>query len=285
MKNITKNKILAPLWLETRNIIYQITGTIDLLLGKRDSLIPPAGLMNDGPQNYAVFKKNGEDFLRYYIELCNLMPYESILDVGCGMGRKTIPLINYLDKNGKYEGIDINKRGINWCRKKISKKHPNFSFQLIDVFNKEYNPEGSIEPSAYKFPFSDNSFDFVVLGSVFTHMLPKDMENYLSEISRVLKQNGRCLITFFLLNEKSSKLINNKKSTLTFKYEIEKYCLSIDPETPERAVCYDESFVMNLYNKYGLEVMKPIYYGSWCEREKKLLTDYQDIIIARKLSS
>ena len=284
MRKVIKSAIPSPIRLEARNMIYRITGAIDLLLGKRNSLIPPVGLMYEGPQDYSHFIKSGEDFLRYYIELCDLRPDETILDVGCGMGRKTIPLINYLDKNGRYEGIDINKRGINWCKKRISKKHPNFHFQLIDVFNKKYNPKSRIEASSYRFPFANEYFDFIVLGSVFTHMLSKDMENYFSEISRVLKQNGRCLITFFLLNEESSRLIADQKSSLTFNYEIEEYCLSIDLGTPEQAICYDETFILNLYDKYRLEIKEPIYYGLWCERDKKMLTDYQDIIIAKKLS-
>ena len=55
------------------------------------------------------------------------------------------------------------------------------------------------------FPCADNSFDLVFLTSVFTHMFAGDVENYLSEISRVLKPGGKCLITWFLLDEVSRK--------------------------------------------------------------------------------
>jgi ubiquinone/menaquinone biosynthesis C-methylase UbiE len=110
-------------------------------------------------------------------------------------------------------------------------------------------------------------------------MQPQDMENYFCEISRVLKRGGRCLITFFLLNEESFQLINSGKSTLDFKYQLGKYRTQ-DPYIPEAAICYDEEFILGLYEKYGLKIKQSIHYGSWCGRAKFL--SYQDIIIALK---
>lgn len=81
--------------------------------------------------------------------------------------------------------------------KNITPKYPNFNFQLADIYNKMYNPQGKYKASDYKFPYANETFDFVFLTSVFTHLLPQDMERYLSEIARVLKKNGRCFITFF----------------------------------------------------------------------------------------
>jgi len=282
MRKDIRSLIPAPIKSAARDMMYRFQGTIHLLSGKRTSLIPPVGLMNDGPQDYEIFKKNGQDFLTYYIDLCDLQPDAAILDVGCGMGRKTIPLISFLDENGRYEGLDINKDGINWCKKGIGKIRENFNFQLIDIFNKKYNPSGQCKASDYRFPFDDGSFDLVVLGSVFTHMLSQDMENYLSEVARVLRQDGKCLITFFLLNEESRWLISDQKSSLNFKYEIEENCFSTDTETPEQAIGYDESYIWNLYERVGLEIRAPIYLGEWCKREKSLLTEYQDIIVAKK---
>jgi hypothetical protein len=44
-----------------------------------------------------------------------------------------------------------------------------------------------------------------MLGSVFTHMQPDDVANYLSEIHRVT-QGSRCMISYFLLNEETQRL-------------------------------------------------------------------------------
>lgn len=257
---------------------------IDSLLGRQDELIPPKETIFGGDGD---FKKIGEEFLRHFIELGGLGPSERVLDVGCGIGRMASPLTKYLNKRGSYEGFDIVSKGVNWCKENISLKYPNFNFQLADVFNKHYNPDGKHKASEYKFPYEDNSFDFVFLTSVFTHMLPDDLENYLKEISRVMKKGGRCLITYFLLNDESIQLINDGKTTfnvgkntfLDFKHHGKGY-RTIDEHTPEHAVAYDEKFILKLYGKYNLTVMEPIRYGSWCGRKDFL--SYQDIIIASR---
>lgn len=278
-KNIIKKIVPRPLISTIICSIYFPGDIIDLILGRRDPLIPPMRLMFDGPRDISTFKKNGEEYLQYYVKLCNLKSNEKILDVGCGIGRKTISLTKYLDKDGRYEGFDIVKAGIDWCKKRISTKYPNFHFQLVDVFNKHYNPKGKHKASEYRFPFDNEHFDFVVLGSVFTHMLPEDMENYLSEIARVLKKGGRCLITYFLLAGESFEFFNAKKSTLDFNYKMGKY-RTININKPEDAVCYDESYILNSYKKYGLKINESIHYGSWFKKQDFL--SYQDIIIAGK---
>lgn len=202
-----------------------------------------------------------------------------MLDVGCGIGRMAVPLTKYLDERGSYEGFDIVADGINWCRKKITPTYPYFHFQLADVFNKKYNPHGKYRASEYHFPYESESFDFLFLTSVFTHMLPQDMEHYLCEIARVIKRGGRCLITFFLWNEESLRLINAGKSVYDFKYKGEGF-RTIDRATPESGVAYDEKFIRALYEKFRLTVAEPIHFGSWCGRENYL--SYQDVIVAIK---
>ncbi|HVF50857.1 MAG TPA: class I SAM-dependent methyltransferase, partial [Pyrinomonadaceae bacterium] len=128
-------------------------------------------------------------------------------------------------------------------------------------------------------PFPDRHFDFVVLNSVFTHMLPDDVENYLSEIARVLKVGGRCLISFFLLNEESSALIESGRSTLLLRHQFGP-CRALDPDTPELATGYEMAFVSALYEKNGLHIRQPIHYGSWCGREDFL--SYQDLVLGDK---
>ena len=62
---------------------------MDLVLGKRDGLVPPRYL------NYADsggFTKVGKEFLAYYKEKCGLQPQHRVLDMGCGIGRMAVPL-------------------------------------------------------------------------------------------------------------------------------------------------------------------------------------------------
>jgi hypothetical protein len=45
-------------------------------------------------------------------------------------------------------------------------------------------------------------------------------------------------------------------------------------------VAFEENYIRTLYGKYGLRIMEPIHYGSWCGRRNFL--SYQDIIVASK---
>jgi ubiquinone/menaquinone biosynthesis C-methylase UbiE len=276
MLNVVKRLIPPPVKGKIRN--FQANRYKARLFGAIAPLVPAVEDMFDGPQSLEQFKANGEEFLKIYKEICGLQPDEKMLDIGSGIGRKTLPLIQYLNDRAVYDGIDITKAGIDWCREKITPRFPNFHFQQIDVYNKLYNPLGKYQPSEYKFPFPDESFSFVMLGSVFTHMLPSDVKNYFSEVYRVLTKGGRCLISYFLLNEESLRLIEAGESALDLKYVFDDY-RTISREVPEQAIALDENLIRDIYRKLGLKIMR-LDYGSWCGRANYL--SYQDLILAVK---
>jgi ubiquinone/menaquinone biosynthesis C-methylase UbiE len=225
------------------------------------------------------FFEIGNEFLGFFKSKCDLKPDESVLDVGCGIGRMAIPLTFYMNNGGRYEGFDVVKRGIMWCQNNISPRYPNFRFHHSDIRNKQYNPAGKLSAGEYRFPFEDSSFDLVFLTSVFTHMVPMDMEHYFMEIARVLKKSGRCLITFFLLNPESLDLVKSGNGTQPFKHGFGPYQV-VKKNNPEAAIAYEEAYINECYKKNGMNI-KTIYYGSWCGRGDYL--SYQDIIIAQKL--
>ena len=133
-----------------------------------------------------------------------------------------------------------------------------FKFHHADIYNKEYNPNGKQLASEYRFPFADTSFDFVFLTSVVTHMLPNDTAQYLKETLAGSKQpGGRCLITWFLLNDESTKLIASQASQIAFVHETDG-CLVKNREIPELAVAYPELTVRNWYQQHALTIAEPI---------------------------
>jgi SAM-dependent methyltransferase len=259
-----------------RRIYHLPADVLDSVLGRRNPLTPPKGLIFFGGGD---FNKIGEEYFRYFVDLGGLKPNERVLDVGCGIGRMAVPLTNYLDARGSYEGFDVVPEGIAWCRENITSRYPNFRFRVADIKNKEYNPGGRFAASEYRFPYEDASFDFVLLTSVFTHLLPDEIENYVSEIGRVLAPGGRCLATFFLLNEESLALIRSGSSTIDFKHDLGCYRVK-DVYTPEAAIAYPEDYVRSLCVKRGLGISEPIHYGAWPRRRDFL--SYQDIVIAAK---
>src|SRR6266404_784139 len=249
------------------------------VFGRYARLVPPTEMMFDGPVGYEVFKENGQEFLNYYVTLGGLRPDERMLDLGSGIGRKTLPLVSYLSTNGSYEGVDIVAKGVQWCADRYTSLYPNFRFQLIDVYNQWYNPLGSRKASEYRFPFPDEEFDFLVMNSVFTHMLAEEVENYLTEVARMLKVGGRSFISFFLLNPESLQLIANGQSTIDLKYDFGP-AKAVSQESPEDAIGFDELYVKALFARCGLKIKNPIHYGSWCGRAEYL--SYQDLIVAVK---
>jgi SAM-dependent methyltransferase len=175
------------------------------------------------------------------------------------------------------------KRAVDWCSYNISRRYSNFTFQTANIYNKVYHPSGRFRADEYTFPYEDESFDFVFLNSVFTHLLPFDMENYLSEVSRVMKNGGRCFITYFLFDDKTLELLRAGKTRhVCFFHKFDDRCYVMNPDKPEMAVYYDLNYISMLYSENGLEVNGPIRFGSWCERSGKLKS-FQDIIVARKM--
>ena len=248
---------------------------------RMDELVPPVEMMFDGATSAEKFKDIGFGFTHYFlIEHAELKPNEKILDVGCGIGQKARVLTKYINQDGTYYGFDIVPMGIEWCKKNYS-RYKNFHFQIADVYNKHYNPGGTIRSSKYRFPYPEGLFDVVFASSVFTHMLPQDMERYLEEIARVMKRKGRCVITYFLLNPESLGGINARTNIIEFPFDFNKRkCRIAKKDNPETTISYDENFVRGLYMKKGLSITE-ISYGNWSGRKeyKGLL---QDAIIAVK---
>ena len=203
----------------------------------------------------------------------SLMPEMDVLDVGCGQGRMARPMTEFL--KGRYEGFDIDGSGIEWCKAQY-KDAPNFTFHHADVFNARYNKTGQVAAKDYNFPFEDNCFDRVFLTSVFTHMFKEDVENYLSEIARVLKPGGRCLVTWFLLDEVSRR---SQHPVMSFAYDVDEVSRTTVKSNPEAAIAFDLDFVRGLYDRYGLKI-EDIEHGTWGRPES--IYDLQDMVVAVK---
>jgi SAM-dependent methyltransferase len=210
---------------------------------------------------------------------CGLAPHHHVLDVGCGTGRIAIPLTQYLSAEARYEGFDPVREAVRHCRRRITPSYPNFRFQLADLYNKNYSPWGRYRDSEYRFPYEDGAFDVVFATSVYTHLLPAGAERYLRETARVLKPGGRFLATFFLLNETSTEAVESGRSTIPLPARYDVYRVT-DPQVPEAAVAYDESYVMSLYARHGLKLQSPPGYGSWSGRPPSVYDGYQDLLVA-----
>ena len=226
-----------------------------LVNGKAD--FPPLHLRRHvGPLR--TFEASGAEFMSYLRLLLDLQPNAQLLDIGCGCGLMALYLRDYLDSNGTYTGVDIHGPSIRWCTNHIASTHPNFHFAQIG--------DG-------KLPFESQSFDVILLKSVFTHLRPEEVENYLSEIARLLKPNGRCLASFFLLNNEQRAV--KDANALQFDCGDERWRYVYE-HSPESASAYDENYILELIRKHNLELREPIRYGAWTGRKNGL--SFQDLL-------
>lgn len=269
--------LLSPqMRLLVRRLVYFPVDVLDKITGKRDAITPPKGMIFIGPGN---FKKIGEDLLQNFIQLGGLQPHHRVLDIGCGIGRIAIPLTGYLNEKGSYEGFDVVKMGIDWCQKKITPRFPNFRFRHIPLRNDLYNLEANNTAAEVQFPYPDGEFDFIILTSVFTHMQQKEVQNYLAEISRVLKPGGTCFATFFIIDEAADKHLATT-ATPFFTHKYDTYYLH-DNKVKDANIAYKIEFIEQTLAANGL-ALRQCYPGWWAGRNKSDCYNFQDICVIGK---
>ena len=284
VKSAIKRILPARVFLAVRSLPYQL---IDLVHPPpAGEIIPPLGRQLDGTRGYELFRSDGPQTVEFYKTEAGLKPESRMLDIGCGVGRQTIPLLKYLTGDCLYVGMDIEERSIKWCSRNISVANPRFVFIALDVYNKFYNPTGRIRPDKLVLPFPDNSFDFVTAWSVFTHMYPIDVTNYLREMCRVLKPGGKTVATFYLINEHAkSEVAAGRADWDVSHYLADTGCWTTNPNIPEDLIGLDEVWVRAAYKEAGLTLVEPIRLGGWANRdypkELKRVRE-QDIVIAQK---
>ncbi|WP_409417149.1 class I SAM-dependent methyltransferase [Flavobacterium sp. PS2] len=262
--------------LVVRKIYYAPIDFLNSISGRKNKLIPNKGDIFIGSGD---FVEQGKHHLKLLIEYAKLKPNHSVLDIGCGIGRVAVPLTNYLLTDSRYEGFDLVKKGINWCKNNITSSFPNFNFQHIPLSNDLYSLTNQ-KAENFVFPYKDDSFETVFLFSVFTHMQPLEVQNYLNEIYRVLKPEGKCLATFFVYNEKNEDIISKNNGTYIFPFKKVGYRL-MNQKVPSANIAFDEESLNKMVDLSNLKVENKIY-GTWSKRGNKPLVDFQDILVFEK---
>lgn len=132
------------------------------------------------------------------IEHFGLAATSRVLDVGCGVGRLAIGILDQLGEIGEYRGVDVNETATHWCQEHLTPQHPGFQFIHLEAGNPRYNPRGRQMDAGFRLAFDDERFDIVYLYSVFSHMTTEDVVAYLREFRRLLPPSGRLFLTAFI---------------------------------------------------------------------------------------
>ncbi len=135
----------------------------------------PAPTVFTNKTNDELFQMNYEKGKYYFRHFNRFLPLEekSILEVGCGDGG----IVKAFGERSKCIGIDIFERRDEKGRPMLEKN--NINYKIYD---------------GKQFPFPDNHFDIVCSFATMEHF--SDPDNVLKEMKRVLKNEGKILISF-----------------------------------------------------------------------------------------
>jgi SAM-dependent methyltransferase len=164
-----------------------------------------------------------------------------VLEIGCGPGRTAIGLLYASYPVGRYDGVDIDARAIEWCRRFISQSHPEYHFLTVDARHERYNPHGREMTMAFSLPFEPGVFDLIYLHSVFTNLIENDVRIYTREFRQLVSPRGRVFLTAFV-EESVPPVTINPQDYL------------IKPRGPLHIVRYEKGHLFSIFESCGFEV-------------------------------
>lgn len=271
-----------------------VSGVVSNLVGAQYD--PAMAGLSAGETDEERYVYVGLEWLEFIIRYGRLSRDGSVLDIGCGAGRIAEPLSFYLGRRGRYRGFDVTAKQINRCRDLIT--HPRFQFDVIDLNHAIYNPQGRIKPEEFRFLFDDNSFDVVFAASIFSHLRLAVAKSYLSEIARVLRPNGRAILSFFAIPQEEKRAVGAVTSKLgrgdgEYAYRFLSvgngfYVHCDDAGLPKShyvndasgdPVAFDADALIGLAHERGLACLHFLE-GAW--RFTRYVHGWQDIVVLRK---
>jgi len=143
---------------------------------------------NNNPWN-KIYESSGQKYKHYDIfqahedmkkisEVFKDEKINKLLDLGCGAGRNLLFLAN---QGFEVSGIDISSEGLDLVRDGLEKNNLDSDLKQGNVFE--------------SLPYNDKSFDAIISVQVMQHGTEKEILKGISEIERVLKDNGIIFIT------------------------------------------------------------------------------------------
>ena len=153
--------------------------------------------------DWAAFPNQYDAYSKAFKQLTlieHIKSYNNILDIGCGAGRLALGLLSNNALVEKYIGIDVNHLAINWCNQNINSHNKKYEFFFLNKYNARYAKKNIVNDDVSLLdiePFK-HKYDLVYLYSVFSHLIPKDIIQYLNIFKHILTINGIVYVTAFV---------------------------------------------------------------------------------------
>ena len=128
---------------------------------------------------FGCFYEKEDDVRNEIVDLLEMKPDQTILEVGCGTGQDSLYISKRLGKNGKLYLQDLSSKMIDIAQEKLKNFAPNVQKKYF-ISNASY------------LPFPDNYFDALYhFGGLNTF---SELEKALEEMTRVVKVDGRIVL-------------------------------------------------------------------------------------------
>lgn len=236
-------------------IVRTMLGAADVLpraVYRDFGMLPPnylrvrIGVGNQLLNNQAHYLLHAKDFWMFVFSEGLATMKSNILDIGCGCGRWAHWLRDYNFRGrqftGTYVGIDIDPEQIEYCNGAYDGAR--FRFHHSTDGSVSYNQEGVA--AAYRIPEPDNTFDLIFSNSLLTHLLDKQLENYIFESYRLLKPDGAIMHSHFNLDHPPATYGTRH----TFRHQMGNAHVESLAQ-PEAAVAYKTDYLFSVCKKAG----------------------------------
>jgi ubiquinone/menaquinone biosynthesis C-methylase UbiE len=196
------------------------------------------------------------------IEECKTLDYlkdgGKYLDIGTGLGHIVEQIVNENeDKNVKFLAVDPTWKPLKRLRKRAKK----------DYFSKALFMKAEGEA----LPIKTNSMDGVSLFFVMHHIDPENQEKIMSEINRVLKEDGMLFLT-----EDAPENDDEAERNATWDRR-----LNFEPKD-EPHFYKTNSEWLEFFEQHGFEVVENIYFDETSKKKNEGLIRHRSYILKRK---
>jgi SAM-dependent methyltransferase len=268
-----------------RHVLHTTYDTLDRWQGRLDPLVPRREVnpnIGFSPRRAAYAKEfvaSGNRIADMLVSYADLQPSQSVLDIGCGIGRVARALTQVLSPSGQYHGFDVDPAAVAWCQQAY-RPFENFAFAHAPVGYVNVKANAPIRGEEFVFPYPDATLDLAFSVSVYTHLSQTVIDHYLSETSRVLRPGGLCVNTFFVIDEFAAEAMRTGRADRSY-IDQRDGTYRCDPRTPNLGIGFAPDVITSLHEAHALSVVPPVRFGTWSGRSVESFV-YQDVVVARK---